>query len=161
MDRVLVLGRGGAGKSTLARAIGALTGLPVHELDKLFWQQGLQPLEPRAWEDLQHELAAGPAWVMDGDLGSYDVVAVRLGRADTVVLLDYGLITCTWRAACRGRERRDFWLWVWRYRRRHLPSLLRALDDEAPTATVHRLRSPRAARRFLRELDRSRSVRPE
>ena len=68
MDRVLVLGRGGAGKSTLARAIGSLTGLPVHELDKHFWQQGLLPLEPSTWQDLQRGLAAGRARVLDGDL---------------------------------------------------------------------------------------------
>ncbi len=156
MNRVLVLGRGGAGKSTLARRIGSLTGLPVHELDEHFWQQGLLPLEPTAWEDRQQQLAAGRAWVLDGDLGPYDVLVARLRRADTVVLLDYGFVTCAWRAARRGRERREFWLWVWHYRRRHLPLLLRALAVEAPAAAVHRLRSPRAAQRFLHELSRSR-----
>ena len=161
MERVLVLGRGGAGKSTLARAIGSLTGLPVHELDKHFWQHGLLPLEPSTWQDLQRGLAVGRAWVLDGDLGPYDVLAARVRRADTVVLLDYGFLTCAWRAGRRGRERRDFWLWTWRYRRRHLPIVLQTLDDEAPTAAVHRLRSPRDAQRFLRGLHDSQGDRRE
>jgi DNA-binding transcriptional LysR family regulator len=41
MRRVIILGRGGSGKSTLARCLGSITGLPVIELDKLFWQPGL------------------------------------------------------------------------------------------------------------------------
>ena len=152
MRRVLVLGRGGAGKSTLARAVGSITGLPVHELDAHFWQQGLVPLERQAWTEVQRRLAAAPAWVLDGDLGPYDALEVRAARADTVLLLDYGFLVCAWRAARRSRERRDFWLWVLRYRRRHLPELLRVLDAQAPTATVLRLRSPRATRAFLRGL---------
>ena len=37
----MILGRGAAGKSTLARQLGDLTGLPVIELDTMFWQPGL------------------------------------------------------------------------------------------------------------------------
>ena len=151
---MLVLGRGGAGKSTLARAVGSLTGLPVHELDAHFWQQGLAPLSPQVWQEAQRSLAGAPAWVLDGDLGPYDALEVRAARADTVLLLDYGLLVCAWRAARRSRERRDFWLWVLRYRRRHLPQVLRVLDAHAPTSTVLRLRSPRATRAFLRSLER-------
>jgi len=33
---VVILGRGGAGKSTLAREISGRTGLPEAELDELF-----------------------------------------------------------------------------------------------------------------------------
>jgi len=36
----VVLGRGGVGKSALARRLGTLTGLPVVELDTLFWKPG-------------------------------------------------------------------------------------------------------------------------
>ena len=38
MNKVVILGRGGAGKSTLAVRLGAATGLPVVELDKHFWR---------------------------------------------------------------------------------------------------------------------------
>jgi len=40
MKRVLILGRGASGKSTLARRLGEITGLPVVELDKAFWRPG-------------------------------------------------------------------------------------------------------------------------
>ncbi|MDF0528845.1 SRPBCC family protein [Tsukamurella sp. 8F] len=38
--RVAVLGRGGAGKSSLARRIGSLRGIDVIELDAWFWRLG-------------------------------------------------------------------------------------------------------------------------
>jgi adenylate kinase family enzyme len=147
--RVVVLGRGGAGKSTFARRLGAATGLPVIELDRQFWQQGLRPLAPEQWSQVQSRLCAADRWIMDGDLGPYDLLDVRLSRADTVVLLDFSLPRSVWRAARRGRERADFWRWVWSYRRRYRPALLAAVARTAPHAATHVLRGPRAARRFL------------
>lgn len=154
MQRVVILGRGGAGKSTLARALGSRTGLPVLELDKHFWQPGLLPLSRKAWRETQAGLACQQAWVMDGDLGPHDVLVARLTAADTVIVLDYPLLVFLWRAARRSREARDFWLWLWfwHYRRRHLGTVLDAVQEHAPSATTYRLRSPRATRQFLRRL---------
>ena len=42
MERILIIGCGGAGKSTLARRLGEKTGLPVVHLDKLYWRPGWQ-----------------------------------------------------------------------------------------------------------------------
>jgi hypothetical protein len=44
VKRVVVLGRGVAGMSTVAAQPGMLTGLPVIELDKCFWSSDLTPL---------------------------------------------------------------------------------------------------------------------
>jgi hypothetical protein len=147
VERVLVLGRGGAGKSTFARRLGAVTGVPVVELDAVFWAAGLDGLSRAEWAARQRELSAGPKWILDGDLGPYDVLAIRLAAADTVVLLNFSLGRCAWRAVRRGRERWDFWWWVLTYRWRHLPSLRTALA--ASDVDVVELRSPRAVRAFL------------
>ena len=40
MQRVLVIGISGAGKSTFSRALAARTGLPLIHLDKEFWRPG-------------------------------------------------------------------------------------------------------------------------
>jgi len=40
MKRVIILGHGAAGKSTLARPSGNITGLPVIELDQEFFVTG-------------------------------------------------------------------------------------------------------------------------
>jgi hypothetical protein len=64
-------------------------------------------------------------------------------------VLDFGFLRCAWRTIRRGRERADYWRWVWAYRRRSLPEVMRAISASAPQATVHVLRNPAAAQRFL------------
>lgn len=142
-----MLGRGGAGKSVLARRIATTIGAPVVELDALFWvRPGLVPLPRPEWARVQREaLPADARWVADGDLGPYDDLAARLPATDTVVLLDVSLPRCAYRALRRGRERSDFWWWVLTYRRRWRPRVLDAVRDHAPGADLVVLRSPRAA----------------
>ncbi|MET7338368.1 hypothetical protein [Nonomuraea sp. NPDC005650] len=152
MRRVVILGRGGSGKSTLAARLGAITGSPVIELDKHFWGPDLEATPPDRWAAVQGDLVRAEAWIMDGDLGPYDVLDVRLRAADTVILLDFSFWRCAWRAIRRSRERADFWLWVWAYRRRSRPLLLTAIAHYAGDAELHVIRSPRALRRFMAQV---------
>jgi adenylate kinase family enzyme len=94
MKRVMVVGPGAAGKSTLAACLGEITGLPVIELDKLFWRPGLTATPREEWAAIQRQLATQESWIMDGDLGPYDVINVRLQAADTVVFLDFSPFRC-------------------------------------------------------------------
>lgn len=144
-----MLGRGGAGKSTFARHLGAATGLPVIELDQHFWQPGLVPLSLDDWAAMQRGLVDRPCWILDGDLGTYDVLTPRLEAADTVIVLDYSLIRCAWRSLRRSRERLDYWAWVLRYRRRSRPLVTSAIERYAAGADVHVFRTPRSAAKFL------------
>src|SRR5216117_3945565 len=104
MQRVVILGRAASGKSTLAQRLGAITRLPVMELDKHFWQPGLLPTPREAWSAAQERLARQEQWIMDGDLGPYDAVEVRLRRADTVILLDFSLFRCACQAITRSPD---------------------------------------------------------
>ena len=149
MKRVVVLGRGAAGKSTLARHLGEVTGLPVIEVDKLFWRSGLVPTPRAEWTELQEQLVQTDSWILDGDLGPRDAVEVRLRAADTIILLDFALFRCAWRAVCRAPERPDFWRWVLAYRRRSMLRLSHAISRYAPNADLHLLRSPEAVKEFI------------
>lgn len=111
MKRIVILGRGASGKSTLAARLGSMVRLPVVELDKVFWQPGLVATSRGAWKGVQEDLVTGDAWILEGDLGPYDVVEVRLRAADTIIFLDCAFTRCAWRALRRSRERMDFWHW--------------------------------------------------
>ncbi|HEY2114314.1 MAG TPA: adenylate kinase [Candidatus Angelobacter sp.] len=152
MRRVVILGRGGAGKSTLARHLGDITGLPVVELDKVFWRPGLLPTPRDEWIHLQQKLVREEKWIMEGDLGPYDAIEERLRAADTIVLLDFSLPRCAWRAFRRSRERADFWRWMLAWRRRSRPVLMKAIANHAASAGLRILRDPKAVNRFIEEV---------
>jgi adenylate kinase family enzyme len=151
--RVAVLGRGGAGKSVLARRLADVTGLPRTELDAIFWQpgpQGPRAPDPAEWRARLTELAQRDAWIIDGDLGPYDdMLPVRLRAADTIIVLDFPLWRCAWRSLRRGRERSDYWRWVRAYRRRYLPAITASIARHAPHADVRVLHTPGSVSRFL------------
>ncbi len=154
VNRILIFGRGGSGKSTLATKLGEITGLPVIELDKIFWQPGLLPTARDEWINAQARLTKDAAWILDGDLGPFDAAELRLTAADTIILLDFSFLRCAWRAIRRGRERSDFWWWLLTYRRKSLPVLEQAFKGYAPYAELHVIRNPRQLRRFIEAVER-------
>src|SRR3954454_9258425 len=110
MRRVLVIGCGGAGKSTFARELGARLGLPVVHLDRLYWKPGWVPTPADEWEMVVREALAGERWVMDGNYGG--TLAIRIQVADTAILLDVPRRPCVRRVVWRslrnyGRSRDD------------------------------------------------------
>jgi len=152
MKRVVILGRGASGKSTLARRLDEITGLPVVELDEVFWRPGLAATPRDEWVAAQDLLVAKDRWIIDGDLGQFDVVETRLRAADTVIFLDFSFLCCALRAIRRSRERIDFWWWVLAYRWQSRPVLLKAIADYAPSAELHVFRDPDSLQRFVDQL---------
>jgi adenylate kinase family enzyme len=149
MKRVVILGRGGAGKSTFARRLGERTGLPVVELDKHFWRPSLVPTPHAQWIEVQQKLAAQECWIMDGDLGKYDEPGVRLKASDTVLVLDFSLLLCSTRAIRRSRERMDFWWWLITWRSIERPKITSLVARYAGRAKVHVFSSPAQLERYL------------
>lgn len=90
MRRVAIIGPGGAGKTTLALALGQALGIEVLHLDKLYWKPGwVEPL-PDEWDAVQREAMAGDEWIADGASEG----TPWLGEADTIIFLDLPLLFC-------------------------------------------------------------------
>jgi adenylate kinase family enzyme len=167
VKKVLVIGSGGAGKSTLAARIANLTGLPLVHLDALYWRPGWVPTPEEAWHRCVEQIAAQDAWVMDGNYGA--TLEVRLAAFDTVVFLDPPRLVCIWRILSRwvryaGRPRPslppdcpeqmtwEFFWWVWTYPTRRRGPILERLKTLPSTTRVAVLRSQAEIERFIGEL---------
>lgn len=167
MRRILVIGSGGSGKTTVAKQIAARTGLPLIHLDQLFWSPGWVPSPDSEWDRTIDELISRDAWVMDGNYGR--TLPQRLAAADTIVFLDLPRVVCTWRILKRrfthlGASRPDvapgcpeqlnfeFVHWVWTYPSRKRPEIMRKLDALRHEKHVHILRSASDVRDFLASL---------
>lgn len=162
-QRILLLGPGGAGKSTLGRELGERSGLPVHHLDMTYWRPGWVEPTREEWRDQLGPLLAEPRWIIDGNYGG--TAKQRAARADLVVLLDLPRrvtmprIVRRW-LRHRGRSRPDvapdcperltaeFLRYCWNYRRVSLPKMHRRLH-EAGVENLVVLRSRREVAAFL------------
>ena len=162
MERILVLGPCGAGKSTLAVALGAKLGLPVLHLDREYWRPGWTEPGRDEWTARVEELIRRPRGIIDGNYGGS--LARRLERAELAVNLDYPrrvfFPRMVWRlarnfgrtrpdmaAGCAERFDLEFGRYTWRYRRDVLPRREQRLA--ASQVPVIDLGSPREATAWL------------
>lgn len=142
MNRILIVGSGGAGKTTLALQLASLLSLEVIHLDQHFWNSGWQESTPEEWNAKVQNLIAKDRWVMDGNYSG--TLEIRAGRSDTIIFLDFSTRTCLWgilrrRLQYHGRTRPsmptncperlnlEFFHYVWNYRRSRRPAMLERL----------------------------------
>ena len=111
MQRVLVIGPCGAGKSTLARDLGAHLNLPVFHMDQLNWRPGWIESSKDEIRVRLSKIVTTDRWLIDGNYGG--TLAERLSRADTVVYLDYPIGLCVARLLRR----------IWKYRGHSRPDM--------------------------------------
>lgn len=160
--RILIVGSGGAGKSTLSTTLGELWSLPVLHLDSLFWKPGWTPSpKPEFIEHVKTEMAK-PKWIIDGNYDS--TLAMRAEYADLIIFLDFSNILCVYRACkrawtYRGTTRPDmgkdcpekidleFVRWIWRFPKDAKPEIVDTLSKSM--AKVLTLKSPREVNQWL------------
>jgi len=100
MTRVAIIGNAGGGKSTLARRLGARRAMPVYQVDLLQWRPGWQRAPAEVIGATHAHWLAQPTWIIDG-WGSWAALAERFERADTIILVDFPLLTHYWWAMKR------------------------------------------------------------
>jgi adenylate kinase family enzyme len=171
--RIAVIGTSGAGKTTFAARLAARLGVPHLELDALFWlPDWQQPDRSEFREEVVRVLDQSDGWVTDGNYSdTHDAV---FGRADTVVWLDIGLVTCLRRVTTRAVRRawagevlwgtnRESWRrivgpdslawWViTTHGRRRRETEARLADPAFAHLRAHRFRSSAAAEAWLRTI---------
>jgi adenylate kinase family enzyme len=162
MQRVLVIGPCGAGKSTVSVELGRVLGLPVHHLDQLHWREGWVEGSREELIEALGPITASERWLIDGNYGG--TMAARLERADTVVYLDYPTSVCAGRVLkrlwqYRGKSRPDmapgcperfdlaFFLYVLNFRSG--PRLRTEARLQGHEHKVLRFTHPRALRRWM------------
>ena len=164
MKRILVLGSGGAGKSTFARRLGELLNIEVKHLDKFYWRRGWTEPSKDEWLQIVDELTRGDSWIIDGNYGG--TLEARLERCDTIILLDMPRWLCLWRVVkrpllyrngsrpdmaegCPEQLDPEFLSWIWNYSRSSKPRIVRLISEYSESRRFVCLRSTAEVKRFL------------
>jgi adenylate kinase family enzyme len=171
--RIVVVGVTGSGKTTLARQISQLFGIPHIELDALHWQPGWVMTDLAVFREALEKAVSAPAWVVDGN---YSKVRDIVWPSATMLLwLDYPLALVLFRLARRTVQRvisreilwnencetmrgaffsRDsLFLWALKSHKQHKQQypILTSLPEYAHLDVV-RLRSPQETAEWLQQV---------
>ena len=165
MERILIIGCGGAGKSTLARQLGDKLGLPVVHLDSIFWLPNWVERDRDEFDELVRQELAKDQWIMDGNYNR--TMRSRIQYCDTIIYLDFSRMACilgvlkrvlttygTVRPdmgeGCPERFDLEFLKWVWNFNKEKRESYYRMLNETTGVETIV-LKNRRMVKRFLKE----------
>lgn len=92
MEKVIIIGCPGSGKSTFGRELTLITKLPLYHLDMMFWNEDRTTVSKEVFIKRLEEAMSKPKWIIDGNYGSS--MEMRLKECDTVFFLDYPTKVC-------------------------------------------------------------------
>ena len=166
MERIIIIGCGGAGKSTLARKLGEVLDLPVVHLDKLFWKPNWVEKSNEEFDALLAQELAKDRWIMDGNFNR--TMPERIKRCDTIIYLDFSRFACLMGVlkriittygkvrpdmgeGCPERIDLDFLKWVWNFNKNKRESYYKLLNEVENVETIV-LKNRSAVKLFLKSL---------
>ena len=109
-QKVIVIGSPGAGKSTFARKLRDLTGLPLFYLDMLWHKPDRTNVSREEFDEKLHEILRQEQWIIDGNYQR--TLEIRLKACDTVFFLDFPLDVCLAGAQARIGKAREEMPWI-------------------------------------------------
>lgn len=172
MQKILIIGSGGAGKSTLARELAKILNLDIIHLDAFYWQPGWVETAKHEWQNMVQDFIKRESWIMDGNYSN--TLDLRLPVADTVIFLDFPRLLCLLRviqrrwqyagksrsdmaSGCPERLTWDFLKFVWSYPVTRRPKILERLSNLAPNQQLFILHNPKQVKEFLQEISQKNS----
>jgi len=171
MQRILVMGSSGSGKSTFSKRLSAITGIPMVSVDALYWKPGWIESGKDEFHERLSAAARQPRWIMDGNFTSH-LVELRRDACDTLIWFDLPRVTCmvgilTRVAKSYGQVRPEmaegcpekidleFFHYVWTFRERIRPKLLAYFEGLRPDQTFITFTNRAQADRYLSDLARA------
>ena len=167
MKRIMIIGCCGAGKSTLARRLNAITNLPLYHLDQYYWKENWTETPKEEWGPIVINLAKKEEWIIDGNYGG--TFQPRMDRADTIIYLKYSTLKCLSRVTkrvikyhgkvrldmpdgCRERFHFGFFHYVATFNMVRGKSILARLNNCRENANVVVLKSDKEVHAYLENL---------
>lgn len=166
--KIAVIGYAGAGKSTLARALGEHYRIPVLHLDRVQFTSNWQERERGEAQQLVRDFMDNSQWVIDGTYSKFEFER-RLSEADSIIFLDFPRLICFFQAwkryfqfwntvrpdmadGCCEKMDPEFILWLlWRGRTRKKRKKFQQVLARYPEKTVV-LHSQKEIDRYLEGL---------
>ncbi len=165
MDRILIIGIQGSGKSTFANKLGKKLNLEVIHLDKYYYphpHRWEHTQTKKEWRETVRNLISKDKWIMDGNYNS--TLELRLSRADTVIFFKFNRFISLYGAVRRTFDRTQpfdktegifnylSWDLVKHIIKYPKKKVLRMLDPHKNTKKIFVVKNRKQAQKLLEEL---------
>ncbi|MBP3708726.1 MAG: adenylate kinase [Clostridia bacterium] len=110
MQKVIIIGSPGAGKSTFSQKLRDITKLPLYHMDMIYYNEDGTHISKEEFEEKLKEIFKENKWIIDGNYQR--TLEMRLKECDTIFLLDYPTEVCIEGAKSRIGTKRDEFPWV-------------------------------------------------
>lgn len=163
LEKILVIGSPGAGKSTFARKLRDETGIPLYYLDLLWHRPDRTNVAREEFDMRLAQILEKDRWIIDGNyLRTFEM---RMRACDTVFLLDYPMKVCLTGAEERiGKKREDLpWIetefdeefrqWILDFPNDQLPVIYEMTEQYRNEKKIIVFRSREEAEDFLNKAD--------
>lgn len=110
LEKVIVIGCPGTGKSTFARKLRDMTGLPLFYLDMIWHKPDQTNITQEEFDEKLNAVLKQERWLIDGNY--LRTLKTRLQLCDTVFFLDYPLKTCLESVKSRIGQKREDMPWI-------------------------------------------------
>lgn len=110
MNKAIIIGCPGSGKTTFAEKLQKCTGLPLYYLDAIWHKPDKTHIPREEFDQRIVEIFETPRWIIDGNYKR--TIEMRMKQCDTVFLFDLPVEVCLQGVTDRvGKERYDLpWL---------------------------------------------------
>lgn len=162
MNKIIIIGCPGSGKSTFARKLRDATGLPLYYLDMLWHKPDKTNISIEEFDKLLNEFVKRDKWIIDGNY--LRTLEIRLKMCDCVFLLDYSLNVCLSGAQSRiGKQREDMpWIetefdeqfrqWIIDFSKDQLPQIYTMLERYKKDKNIIVFRNRKESDAYLKKL---------
>ena len=124
MQKVIIIGCPGSGKTTFAEKLNRITGLPLYYLDAIWHKPDKTHIQREDFDKRISEIFSTSEWIIDGNYNR--TIEERLRQCDTVFLFDLPTEVCIRGATDRlGKDRYDL-PWI---ERELSPSFRRSIEE--------------------------------
>lgn len=124
MQKVIIIGCPGSGKTTFAEKLNKITGLPLYYLDAIWHKPDKTHIAREDFDQYISRIFDMPEWIIDGNYNR--TLEIRLRQCDTIFLFDLPTELCIQGATDRlGKGRYDL-PWI---EKELAPSLKQSIEE--------------------------------
>ena len=162
MNKIIVIGCPGSGKSYFSKKLKDILDMPIYHLDLIWNKPDKTTISREEFDEILSDIFKEEKWIMDGNYQR--TLEMRIKACDTIILLDFDLEVSLEGATSRVGKERDDMPWqeetlneefknkILNFRNDKLPEIYRLLDKYKEEKEIIIFKNRKETNKYLENL---------